>query len=199
MEGILNALNIKSEDDIRVLLDYFFKSDKKKKRRRKKRRGKEEEGDQDEEENEDQLLRRLSSLLITPEQVVQSVQAFLDDRNVRRGESAGGGVGSGGGGGGGKKSSRRAKKGGSNKVLEEKWEAWRRMAEVVSDEKVEGLSQLEIEMGKVAHMLDDRKVMISQVQSAQERNERLRESLNRYLSAPVNDDLVIPPTQTIQL
>lgn len=48
-------------------------------------------------------------------------------------------------------------------------------------------------------MLTERTRRIGKVKLLQEQNSRLKGLLRTYLGAAVNDDLIIPPTRTIQI
>ena len=194
MEKVLDALNIESEDDVRLLIDFFFAKERRKKKKKKNTAtsgGGGEEEEEEEEEDEEEIAARLKTLIISPEQVIHAIQAFLDERELRSSEGGGGASGAGG--------SRRSTNRRSRRRGEDKWGPWERFAGVLGEEKEEGLEQLESEMGRMIQVLDTRKKLLQQVQTAQERNEHLRAALDRYLSAPVNDDLYVPPTQTIHL
>ena len=70
----------------------------------------------------------------------------------------------------------------------------RRIAEL--EEKVK---QLEKQLISYNEVLQTRSNCIGEVTSLREQNMQLKGLLNQYLNARVNDELIVPPTDTIHL
>ena len=76
---------------------------------------------------------------------------------------------------------------------------WERAASVISDETVSVWVQLEKALQQYNQILSDRSAAIEEVSSLQQRNASLKELLHTYLGARVNDELIVPPNQTIKI
>jgi dynein regulatory complex protein 1 len=76
---------------------------------------------------------------------------------------------------------------------------WDRASSVISDETVSVWSQLEKAMQQYNSILSDRAAAIDEVSSLQQQNASLKELLHTYLGARVNDELIVPPNQTIKI
>ena len=140
--------------------------------------------------------------IIGPNDVVHAVQQFVNDRNERLA----------GGGGGARKGAAAAKSAredelalaaagalkGSPQEIEER-EYWTRMAGVIGQPTFEVWKQLEKQMQSYNDVLSTRSNAIGEVKSLREQNMQLKGLLNQYLNAKVNDELIVPPTETIHL
>ena len=54
-------------------------------------------------------------------------------------------------------------------------------------------------MEKYENVVKERSAAIEEVQSLENQNAELKKLMNQYLSADVNDELHVPPTQVIRL
>ena len=73
------------------------------------------------------------------------------------------------------------------------------MGEVVPEKSNRVWTQLEQSLVKYNDTLEERSNLINEVSSLHTQNEELKELLNQYLGAKVNDMLHIPPTQVIRV
>lgn len=76
---------------------------------------------------------------------------------------------------------------------------WKRMARIIPDSTLRVWSAVEKGLTKYNTVLDSRANAITQVNQLQEQNTQLKSLLRQYLGSQVNDNLLIPPTQTIRL
>jgi dynein regulatry complex protein 1 len=157
--------------------------------------------------------------MIQPEDVVKAIAQFVEAKKAKRAigaantsntpESGGGGGGasslsaavvpSGGGGEGGALA---VSGGGSNSVVDarrEEKEYWVRAAGIIGSSTVSVWTQLEKALQEYNEILAERKEAIEEVEDLQAKNSALKELLQTYLTAGVNDDLIVPPSQSIHL
>jgi hypothetical protein len=186
VESMLRALGVDTEEDVKTLVEFFFPPS-------------------DDEEDLDGLEAELPETvlalkkLISPEKVTAAIGSFVEAKKLAKliggaprpaGAGAAGGEASaaaGGGGGGGSSEGRREEK-----------EYWVRAASVISDDTLLVWSQLEKSLVAYNKVLAERSDAIAEVQSLQNKNESLKELLHTYLGARVNEELIVPPNQTIQ-
>ena len=76
---------------------------------------------------------------------------------------------------------------------------WKKMSSVISDKTTRVWGALERSLTEYNELLQSRSELITDVSSLQHQNQELKVLLSQYLSAPVNDDLYIPPTQVIHI
>ena len=81
----------------------------------------------------------------------------------------------------------------------EEREFWNRLADVVSDKTFGVWCQLEKSLLQYNEVLSQRASEINRVQSLQDQNVQLKALINQYLNAKVNEELIVPPSNTIQL
>lgn len=58
---------------------------------------------------------------------------------------------------------------------------------------------LERSLREYNKILEERSSMVDEVQSLRDQNQELKNVLNHYLNAQVNDELHVPPTQVIRI
>lgn len=78
-------------------------------------------------------------------------------------------------------------------------EFWRRMASVVPSHHLTAWKQLEKEMISYNNLLKDRSRTLDTIFKLQEENASMKQLLNVYLADRVNEELIIPPTETFKL
>ena len=184
-------------------------------------------GAQEMEDEGPEALKELKRL-IQPDDVIRAIGQFVEERKSAKADGdvkptgaaaglSGGGVsggaaspmgaggGGGGGGGGGNalnatgaSEGAAAAQGNGNARKEEK-AYWERAASVVSDDTVSVWVQLEKAMQQYNKILSDRSAAIDEVSNLQQQNASLKELLHTYLGARVNDELIVPPNQTIKI
>ena len=76
---------------------------------------------------------------------------------------------------------------------------WGRAAGVISEDTTQVWSQLEKALTSYNQVLTDRANCIDEVTSLQQQNDSLKDLLQTYLGARVNEELIVPPNQTISL
>eukprot|EP00638_Chattonella_subsalsa_P020165 CAMPEP_0117860952 /NCGR_PEP_ID=MMETSP0950-20121206/4090_1 /TAXON_ID=44440 /ORGANISM="Chattonella subsalsa, Strain CCMP2191" /LENGTH=721 /DNA_ID=CAMNT_0005711225 /DNA_START=113 /DNA_END=2278 /DNA_ORIENTATION=- len=203
-EALFQALGVEDEKEIETLCSYFFRKNI-------------EEDDEPptgedyndlalEVEKVPDIVRQLKSL-IGPEDVINAVQNFVDDRREARlmGQKNRGGnqlslddLGASGTLGAQANTK-------SNKARREKLQAetekayWDRLANVISPKETEVWKQLESSLINYNNVLKDRFKGIQDVEQLQANNTQLKGLLTQYLGSQVNQDLIVPPTETIRV
>ena len=133
--------------------------------------------------------------MIAPNDVIRAVHAFVNERNAALA------------GAGGRKSAAAAAAAAAagdasalvaQQEAEEK-EYWARMSGVISEPTYLVWKQLEKQLISYNEVLQTRSNCIGEVTSLREQNMQLKGLLNQYLNARVNDELIVPPTDTIHL
>ncbi len=77
---------------------------------------------------------------------------------------------------------------------------WRCRAGVLSCDMGGGcLQALERSLREYNKTLEERASMVDEVESLRNQNQELKNVLNHYLNAQVNDELHVPPTQVIRI
>ena len=76
---------------------------------------------------------------------------------------------------------------------------WERMANVISPSTWSTWDHLESSLKSYNTLLESRASGISNVNDLGEQNGKLKELLNQYLGSRINDELIVPPTDTIKL
>ena len=176
-ESLLKALGVSSEEDVVALTNHFFidvvpdKSIV------------DTLADNDEEAGE--AMERLQKL-IQPGDVIKAINKFVLERKA--GESARG-----------KKTvvlRDEEKKGEEGNKPNEEKEFWNRMSNIVNWQP---WVQLEKSLQDYNDILLQRAGGIESVESLQSQNQNLKELLNQYLGSRINEELIVPPTETIKL
>ena len=187
-ESIIHALGITDQKDLESLLSYFF----------------DDADDAESDASDDEMSgrgkeesRAKLSIRVRPEQVVRVISKFIQDReDMRRlAGAAGGGA-----------SAASVKAEADEKAAErleskneEEQNYWNRMVQVVPDKQIRVWESLEKAMLDYNKVLKERETLINEVSGMQEQNVKLREILQQYLSRPINQEIEVPPTQTINM
>lgn len=74
-------------------------------------------------------------------------------------------------------------------------EYWERMTKVIENKNYRTWNAVYSGMEKYHQVLSERWQLTQEIESIDRQNNELRQLLRQYMSAPVNDDLQIPPTQ----
>lgn len=194
-ENILKSLGIKSEEKLKTLVNYFFRS---KNDEVQLEAALEEEGDF---ESELALLLRngpeeVSSLkdMIRPEDVITAVKSYIEDMSVEAGPV---GV--------------TAAVSGGTKITQEEIRIaqrrlasmrnyWQQLSQVVNDDTVGVWKQLEHDSLNLKELLNKRASVISHVDRLSKENAQLKSVLNQYLGNNLlNASFKIPPAQTMKV
>ena len=126
--------------------------------------------------------------LIHPNDAIKAIKAFVEEHQAERAR-----------GGEALKSSKPAKEGAAEGTRREEREFWERMSSIISDKTYRVWGALERALGKYNTLVTSRGALISEVGEMQRQNAELKALLNQYLSSKINEDLHVPPTQTIRL
>ncbi|GMH87953.1 hypothetical protein TrST_g12260 [Triparma strigata] len=179
-EALLKTLGVESEEDVAALSNYFFVDVKQEK---------DVLEDLNEEDAAPEALERLQKL-IQPNHVVTAINKFVSDR----------------------KEDAEAKENktwtvdvaGAGDTLEKKKpkeekEFWDRMANIISPASHETWKHLEKSLKEYTKILENRARGIEDVSTLTSQNQELKELLNQYLGSRINEELIVPPTDTIRL
>lgn len=205
-ESALRSLGVESENDVEALMAYFFNPDSR-------------DVDYDEPQpnadfsslgldpaKEPEALRLLLTI-IRPDDVCRAIQSFVEDRKEARildqvrtkalslDDDGGGGGGTAanvGAGDAGKTQRQR------EKLIRQREKAyWDTLSGVVTKQVTRSWDQLEKGLVRYNNMLLERTRRIQSVEQLQGQNAKLKELLRQYLAAPINDDLIVKPADTI--
>lgn len=227
-ESMLRALGVESEADVQALMTYFFPENDEdtdafgglgaQPSLTSATTGGQlvsMEGSavvQDGENEAPEAFKELQRL-IQPDDVIRAIGQFVEERKAATGEGVAAGAGSGAGSSPGKPTAANtaaftatggpgetaAAGGAALDARKEEKLYWERAASVISDETVSVWVQLEKALQQYNQILSDRSAAIEEVSSLQQRNASLKELLHTYLGARVNDELIVPPNQTIKI
>ncbi len=183
-ENILKVLGVKSKEKMASLVNYFF-TDTSQGTMVAKLRDPEAKIDNIGGENlvgqapEDvQELRQI----ITAEDVINACKAYIEDSSEG---TIGGAV---------------AQSDAANKRRQQALKSyWDNLANVVSDVTMEVWGQLETDSLKLEDIINRRSQAITAVDAFQEKNAKLKKLLNSYLGDRKNDNMQIPPAQTMRV
>jgi len=186
-ESLLRALGVEHENDVEALLSYFFPNP---------------EDDEDnplenpggEDADAPQAFLELQRL-ISPDGVVKAISSFVASRKTSHGKRDVAAA------------TAHAKTGDGEEEapvaavdsVNEEVEYWRRASSVVSEDTIRVWEQLEKALQDYNTILSQRSSCIDEVQDLRRQNASLKELLSTYLGARVNDELIVPPSQTIRL
>lgn len=181
-DSILKALSIENEKDVERLLGYFFTTTT------------EEDEDSDAEDNgeADPLAALKKTCQVKSGNVVATVRTFVADRAEKQSDDGAMQV----------QAASMAEKAAATqraKRRKEERQFWQRVANVVPPKTIRVWNALSKAMEKYEGIVKDRAAAINEVHSLENQNGELKKLMNQYLSADVNDDLHIPPTQVIRL
>lgn len=207
-DAVLKALNITTEADVSQLLQFFFQPDQDLLT-----------GDVAGASSSLDGPDSAPKLKVAPEHVVRTVRLFIEERDAQRQEAAAAGgihrinaddIGNKTGG------SRRPDSSGAGRLgmtrgsvasvdsdrarsRREEREFWQRMADVIPQKTVRVWTALERSLREYNKTLEERASMVDEVESLRNQNQELKNVLNHYLNAQVNDELHVPPTQVIRI
>ena len=181
-EALLKALGVEEEKDLAALSEYFFVDVKQEKELLE---------DLKEDENAPEALERLQKL-IQPNQVVAAINKFVSDKKedaeVKENKAWTAAVDV-----TGKSDSLEKKKPKEEKLF------WERMATVISPSAHGTWQHLEKSLKEYTKILEQRARGIEGVNNLGSQNQELKELLNQYLGSRINEELIVPPTDTIKL
>lgn len=215
-DAILRALAIESEDDIGVLLSYFFDEDA-------------ESVDGEDEDGADADPAKGLRLKVARPDVVRVVKQFVEDREAKRRDALEGADDDADGGGGGRKTEEggagaaggaggaasggaggRGGAGGGDddaasveseraRTRRAEREFWHKLVDVVPSKTIRVWSALETALQQYNKILSDRSDLADEVDGLRAQNAELKAVLNQYLGSEVNEELHVPPTQVIRI
>ena len=181
-DSILKALSIENESDVERLLGYFFETTT------------DEDEDSDAEDNsaKDPLAVLRRTCKVRSGDVVATVRKFVADRAEKQSDDGAMQV---------QAASMAEKAAAAQRAKRRKEERkfWQRVANVVPPKTVRVWNALSKAMEKYESVVKDRSAAIEEVHSLEIQNGELKKLMNQYLSADVNDELHVPPTQVIRL
>eukprot|EP00903_Cladosiphon_okamuranus_P013611 g12676.t1 len=199
--SMLKALGVEQESDIEELMRYFFGSDVA-----------EPDGEDIptmaafralglDPDREPEALKVLLTI-IQPDNVVSAIHSFVKDRKEARlldqtrtkSLSLDDGGGDGGGDAAGKVRRQREKV-----IRQRERDYWNTLGGVIGEEAWQVWKQLAQGLERYNAVLAERSRRITSVKALQRENTKLKEKLRTYLGSAVNDDLIVPPTRTIQI
>ena len=183
-DTILKALGVQSGEDVQKLIDYFF--------------GEDPLIDEEDPEMREGAIIRSLKMQVAPDDVVRTVQAFINERNEGRrtetllGKKISGATAM-------EQAAKEAEEARRERDRREEREFWNRMANVISDKNWRIWCALEKGLGNYNQVLKQRKANIDEVSNLENQNAELKRLLSQYLGSRVNDDLIVPPTQMIRV
>ena len=124
--------------------------------------------------------------LIHPNDAIKAIKAFVEEHQAERAR-------------GGETVKTAKREAGQEGTRREEREFWERMSSIISDKTYRVWGALERALGKYNTLVTSRGALISEVGEMQRQNAELKALLNQYLSSKINEDLHVPPTQTIRL
>jgi dynein regulatory complex protein 1 len=161
IEAVLSVLNIKKTEEVNNMLDYFLT-----------------EADDG------------TTALINPQEAVQALQRFLDDRRkhqAAKADSTGKDVGETAISATGRTKSAELEKRRNERLF------WERMANVVPEDHLRVWIALEHGLDQYLEQLQKRQAMIDKTDAIRKQNDELRALLNQYLGSRLNEELFAPP------
>ena len=180
-DSILKALSIENEEDVERLLGYFFDDTT------------DEDEDSDAEgDGKDPLSVIRAKVRVRSGDVVKTVRRFVADRAEKQSDDGAMQV---------QAASMAEKAAAAQRAKKRKEERqfWQRVANVVPPKTVRVWNALSKAMEKYEGVVKERSAAINEVRSLEQQNAELKQLMNQYLSADVNDELHVPPTQVIRL
>ncbi|KAE9217491.1 Dynein regulatory complex protein 1 [Phytophthora fragariae] len=192
---IMRALGIDNEEDMEKLMGYFFEDP-----RQEVPVG----GDNNRESNSPGKdgkdgAKTSWGLVVGPEDVIRVIKRFVEETNEQKraapaarilhrsvsGETEGG---------------KKTTKGSSSAALKAKArkvekEYWANIVKVFPAQKIRVMATLEKGLTHYNTALLRRKELIDEVTGMKAQNAELKNLLKQYLAAPINEDLIVPPTQ----
>lgn len=167
LDSIFKALGVETLDDVTKLSYYFtVKSDN--------------------EENSEEKL-------IHPNDAVRAIRRFFEsqrngsnfEKNYEEEEEGSDATS--------KKEARVKKLGRSKEELQKEY--WKRMANVIDEKSYRVWNAVYVAMEKYNTLLNERCNLTLEISAVQTQNEELKNLLKHYMSAKINEELQVPPTQ----
>ncbi|CBN80015.1 conserved unknown protein [Ectocarpus siliculosus] len=198
--SMLKALGVEEQSDIEELMRYFFGSDV-------------AEPDAEDipsmatfralgldPDREPDALKVLLTI-IQPDNVVSAIHNFVKDRKEARllDQTRTKSLSLDDGGGGGGDAAGKVRRQREKVIRQRERDYWNTIGGVIGEEAWQVWKQLSHGLERYNAVLAERSRRITNVKSLQQENTRLKEMLRSYLGSAVNDDLIIPPTRTIQI
>jgi dynein regulatory complex protein 1 len=215
-ESMLKALGCENESDMTSLLEFFFPlppppidedQDAIIQENLALNQGNNGQGQIQE---KPQAFKELAQI-IKPDDVTRAISLFIEAKKAKRAIGAANveaanatGSNSGGHNGGNSLSSANGGENGEGSgnlvhdARREEKEYWVRAAGIIGPGTVSVWTQLEKALQEYNVVLSERKAAIEEVESLQAKNGALKELLQTYLGARVNEELIIPPNQSVQ-
>eukprot|EP00939_MAST-03C_sp_MAST-3C-sp1_P003384 g3384.t1 len=185
--AILRALQVNASEDVDDLLTYFF----------------DPAGDGNEElyEEDETVDMGDLGLFVRPEDVVQTIHQYMDDKNemnLENGDAAAALAAT-----AVSTTKKRASGMGDEAKVRHKRAKdavfWEGMSKVVPDRTIRVWTALEVALKRYNAVLSDRADIVEESTRLRAQNAELKGLLNQYLGADINSELHVPPTQTIRL
>ncbi|CAM9565011.1 unnamed protein product [Ectocarpus sp. 4 AP-2014] len=198
--SMLKALGVEEQSDIEELMRYFFGSDV-------------AEPDAEDipsmatfralgldPDREPDALKVLLTI-IQPDNVVSAIHNFVKDRKEARllDQTRTKSLSLDDGGGGGGDAAGKVRRQREKVIRQRERDYWNTIGGVIGEEAWQVWKQLAHGLERYNAVLAERSRRITNVKSLQQENTRLKEMLRSYLGSAVNDDLMVPPTRTIQI
>lgn len=203
VESMLKSLGVESEAEVAALVDFFFPDRPLGEEDEDEEDGLDEKGTYDASAADARAVVAELAKIIQPERVIEAIKSFVDAKKL--GEATGAPISA-------KPATAKSsplpasgKEGSGGEVARpvdarrEEREYWARASGVLGEERLAVWSQLEKALVQYNQVLDDRSSAVEEVADLQQKNAALKQLLNTYLGARVNEELIIPPNQTIQL
>eukprot|EP01138_Halocafeteria_seosinensis_P007806 gb/GECG01007976.1/.p1 GENE.gb/GECG01007976.1/~~gb/GECG01007976.1/.p1 ORF type:complete len:816 (+),score=191.96 gb/GECG01007976.1/:1-2448(+) len=213
-DALLKSINVTTEAEMNQLVDYFFPSEQD-----------EEHGESRENREDSKNLAEMSAAdaeaslesqahqecEVSPGKVVECLTKFAHDRDVARREAAASKDPFGTTAGGGDDDLLQKLKGPSQdeksgtgqdvekRVQREEIEHWNKVANTIPPRTIRVWKALEKSLTKYNNLLRTRSKTMQEVDSLRQENTELRELLQQYMSSKVNEELQVPPGQTMKL
>ncbi|KAG3006279.1 Dynein regulatory complex protein 1 [Phytophthora cactorum] len=186
---IMRALGVDNEEDMEKLMGYFFEDP----------RQEVSVGGDNSKDNNSPSKDASWGLVVGPEDVIRVIKRFVEEMNEQKraapvarilhrsatGESETG-----------KKNSKRTSSTSLKaKARKAEKEYWQNIVKVFPAQKIRTMATLEMGLTHYNTALLRRKELIDDVTAMKTQNAELKNLLKQYLAAPINEDLIVPPTQ----
>ncbi|KAF4325102.1 hypothetical protein BBO99_00000578 [Phytophthora kernoviae] len=193
---IMRTLGIDNEEDMEKLMGYFFEDPRQDILENNKES---EQTSKDSNESGSKASAASWGLVVGPEDVIRVIKRFVEEMNEQKHATPAARIlyrSSNGEAEAGKKNA----KGISSAALKAKArkaerEYWTNIVKVFPAQKLRVMGTLEKGLTYYNSALLRRKELIGDVTSMKEQNAELKNLLKQYLAAPINEDLIVPPTQ----
>lgn len=212
-DALLKSINVTTEAEMNQLLEYFFPTDHEEEAQMGSRESKEESRNLAEMSVADAEASLESQAYqeceVPAGKVVECLTRFANDRDAARREAAASKDPFGAAGGdddllqklkaGNTEDGQGATQDERTKAQREEIEHWHRVANTIPPRTIRVWKALEKSLTKYNKLLRSRSKTMEEVDNLRQQNSELRELLQQYMNSKVNDELKVPPTQTMQL